>query len=934
MITCVSCSHLAKYDWPHEGSDLEPDSRIIYGKLDNGFRYVFMPNRQLPKHFSVRLYVKAGSLMEEEHERGLAHFLEHMAFKGIREYPEDTMIQTLQHLGVSFGSHNNGTTSLDKTVYSLDFMDNSLKHLEHSLKIMVGIADGMLLEQRSIKSEIGVILAEKRDTLSAKKKQENDYTVFAYKGLKINERLPIGIESVIKSANTRLLRDFYKKWYRPERMILIMVGDLESNEVEARIKDYFSTFSDLSEPPKEPNLGVLHYKHGLRSRIYRDKELPETVIEFVTLKPFKQRIFNQKIKKKEIYRSIARAILNERIRLLAAHNDAPFTEGEFLTGVQYKMFTESWLSMKCHPEHVLQAVRITENELRKVFQFGFTDEEFHRFKYEKLSQYAQDKDDEKTQQTDDLIEDLLHTIIYEGVCTSDQWDYDYFQEFFENEANKEDCLEVFKDSWDMDNLLIYLSTNSDIQYTEEQLKEVYYESKKVVLEAPEEEDEGGSEESEIIEYHFGGLGEKGAIIDQCYNAELDCYQYKLSNNIRVNLKQTNYGKEKIFYRINFGNGMQEPGTRLPGITDVANHILFVGGIGQFSKEELFEILPEQGIEIPWIDIEKDVFTMNSSIDPANFEAQMNLICGYLMEPAYRSDGLKKMHKEHTDWYNNLNKTTQEVRDYLTNGHPDYKLTLNDTLARTPQEVKNWFQNALTESYMEISIVGDFDQNKVLESLLKTLGALPKRKENKQQESKSNILLRRSPVIKVFVNPTTLPKTECSVYWELFGCDKKVGEVIAEIVDERLRQKMQIELGECYIYSSQLCFDEKVLKVTVTTDPQEAKNVCELIVEIVQTIANKGIAQDELNRVIVAKLLKMKRQTFTNEFWLDCLGRSQENPSEVMTPDFLNKYYQELTLKEVNEIANKYLQSEKALRVIIVPEAYCNIVQEIGSLIQN
>lgn len=933
-IICVSCSHLSKHDWPHEVSDVAPDPRIVYGKLGNGFRYVFMPNVQLPKHFSVRLYVKAGSLMEEEHERGLAHFLEHMSFMGICGYPEDQMIQTLQHLGVPFGSHNNAYTSSNKTVYKLDFMDNSPEHLKHGLKIMAGIADGMLLEEASIKKEIGIILAEKRDECDydVEDRLGYDYQAFVYRGLRISERRPIGIGSVIKSANTELLRNFYKKWYRPERMILVIVGDLDSNQVETDIKDYFSTFSGLSEAPSEPNLGVLNYKQGLRFRVYQDKELSETSIELISLKPYQQGIVDKKIRKKWIYESMACSILNERMGTLSTEKESSFIEGECSRRFLYDMFTEWSVAMKCNPERVHEALKAAENQLRKIFEYGFTDEEFDRVKHENLCEFEKASNFSATKKTDDLIESLLDTTIDQDIFTSYQWDYNFLKEFFEKEANKEECLDVFKNFWDTDNLLIYLSTNSDIQYTDEQLKEAYYASKAVVLEAPEEEDEDGSQESELVKYHFGGLGEKGAIADQCYNAELDCYQYKLSNNIRVNLKQTNYDKGEIFYRINFGNGMKESGTRLPGITNVTNRILYDGGIGQFSQKELFKILPGHGVEIPWIDLGENIFTISSSIKPVDFEVQMNLICGYLMEPAYRSDGLKKMHKEFTDWYNNLNKTTYgicelQVNDYLTDGHPDYKLNaLNDVLARTPQEVKNWLKNALTESYMEVSIVGDFDQDKVLEALLKTLGALPMRKENKQQEKESKALLRAGPETKVFGCHSTLQQADSMVYWELSGCDNEKAEIIAEIFDERLRQKVRVELGECYSRSSELCFDGQVLQVTATTDPEKANYLCELIVEIAQTIANKGVTQDELNRVIVTKLLKIKNQTFTNWFWLDCLEQSQECPDKVKTANSLNKYYKELKLEEVNEAAKQYLQLEKALKVIVVPESYRSKVE--------
>lgn len=916
------------YDWPHEVSDLEPDSRIVYGKLENGFRYVFMPNGQLPKHFAVRLYVDAGSFMEEEKERGLAHFLEHMAFKGIRGYPEDQMIQTLQRLGMPFGSHTNAHTSFDETVYKLDFVDNSSENLQHALGIMSGIADGMFLDEPLIKKEIGVILAEKRDSYSVGYKLSCDYMKFTANELRINERLPIGLESVIKSANTELLRNFYKKWYRPERMILVIIGDLDRNEAESAIKENFATFSDLLKAPEEPDLGVLKYKQGLRSRVYKDKELAGTSIELLSQKPYQRKVIDKKTWKRWIYESLAYRIFNERMEELAKQENFPFTAGACSTTVNYDLFTQSSISIECKPEQVFVALRTAENELRRVFDYGFTDEEFKRMKREKLYEYERAKDLDETQKTADLIHDLLETTIKEEIFTSNQWDYEFLKGFFENESDKEECLEVFKNSWDMENLLIYLYTNSDIKYTEDQLKEAYYTSKEIILEAPKER--------KALKYSYDGLGEKGSILDEHYNAELDCYQYRLSNNVRVNLKQTNYDKDEIFYQIHFGNGEDEPGTKLAAITKVASDIFYDGGIGALSNEELSRVFAGSGIAVQGINVGSDAFEINSSIKPADFEGQVNLICGSLMEPAYRSDRLKQMHVGIYDHYNNLNQTMRgiiylEVNPYLTNGHPDYKPDrLEDLVARTPQEVKEWLKAALTESYIEISIVGDFDRGQVLESLLKTFGSLPKRRGNKQcYKDEQKIVLRKSPLKEVFSYYSTLPKANSLVYWELpdrendnqFIINTVRASILSEILDERLRQKVRMELGEGYSPLTFIDFDGKAITAKTITDPEKANYLCELIAEIAETLAQEGATEDEFNRVIMAKLLDMESKKSTNWYWLNRLAQSQEYSHKTKLENFANNYYKKLKFEEVNEAAKEYLQAKKALKVMVVPDSH-------------
>ncbi len=934
LINISHCENL-KYDWPHEVSDLKPDARVVYGKLENGFRYVFMPNKQLPKHFSVRLYVQAGSMMEEEEERGLAHFLEHMAFKGIRGYPEDEMIQTLQRLGVPFGTHSNAHTGIDETVYKLDLMDNNDAYLDHSLRILSGIADGMVLDEALIKKEIGVILAEKRDSDDTFNRLGEDFRNFSYKGLKINERLPIGIESVIKSANSQLLRAFYKKWYRPERMVLVIAGDLNRDEVESQINEYFSIFTGLSKVPSEPDWGALQYDQGLRLRIYKDEELPNTSLALMSLKSYQQKIVSKEERKTEIYQSIAYRILNARMERLAKEENSVFYNAGASSSTSFDRVRQSTITMECEPKQVLQALQVAENELRKVFEFGFTNEEFNRFKSEILYEYKSAIALDETAKTDQLISTLLNTIIDQSVYTSYVFDYKIAKEFLENEANKEACLGIFKDGWDMNNLFIYLSTNSPILYTEAQLKETFNLSKKISLVAPLEE--------ELVKYHYENGVEKGVIVDERYDEKLDSYHYRLSNNIRINLKQTDYDKEKIHYRIDFGNGDDEPGIRPDAIEQVASYILYSGGIGQLSIEKLKRAFAENGIYIPMINVSNDVFTIRESIDLEDFEGQMNLICGYLMEPAYSNEGLKEMHTNLRDSYNNLNKTIGgimglHVYPYLTNNHPEYEMwRLEDLIKRTPDEVKNWMKAPLAESYMEITIVGDFKKDEVLESLVKTIGILPKRKESKQcYEGIPEVLLKEGSSKKVFGYYSAIPQAVSMVYWpgpKVTEDNKKLidrvkTEVLAAVFDERLRQRVRMELGEGYSPTAGIYLGHHIGTQTMT-DPDKANYLCELMTQVGASMISEEVTEDEFNRVILAKLLEHKSMKFTNAYWVNLLARRHEFPFAIEDFFFMDNYYQKLTRQEVNEVAKKYLRPEKAVQVIIVPESHRLQVEEIS-----
>jgi zinc protease len=234
-------------DFPHRTSDLAVDPAITWGALDNGLRYALMANAQPKDKVTLRLQVRSGSLHESDPQRGLAHYLEHMAFNGTTNYPPGQLVVRLQHLGLQFGAHTNAHTSFDETVYKLDLPDASSSTLAIGLGVMADWAGGMLLQPSEIDRERGVILAEMRDRDDAGRRIWQAVAGAAYAGTRIAERMPIGVEATIKAADQALLKSYFDTWYRPERMILTVVGSITPAAIEPQIRACLLYTSDAAD---------------------------------------------------------------------------------------------------------------------------------------------------------------------------------------------------------------------------------------------------------------------------------------------------------------------------------------------------------------------------------------------------------------------------------------------------------------------------------------------------------------------------------------------------------------------------------------------------------------------------------------------------------------------------------------------------------------
>ncbi len=226
--------------WPHEGSDLAKDESVVYGHLENGLRYVIQPTKSQPGQASLRLLVDVGSLYERDDEQGLAHFLEHMAFNGMRRFPAGQTIEHFQRMGMSFGAHNNAQTSFDTTTYIMNLPRVGVDETGEVLKYFRDVLDGMNLDAAEINKERGIILREMSSRNTSGLRSLRAGLEYALPETLYPRRFPIGTaESIAKMPRERFV-EFYQAWYRPERATVIAVGDLDTAEVRRLIEREFA----------------------------------------------------------------------------------------------------------------------------------------------------------------------------------------------------------------------------------------------------------------------------------------------------------------------------------------------------------------------------------------------------------------------------------------------------------------------------------------------------------------------------------------------------------------------------------------------------------------------------------------------------------------------------------------------------------------------
>ena len=372
-----------------DGEQLPLDPTIRVGKLKNGITYYIRHNKNPENLVNFYIAQKVGSIQEEENQRGLAHFLEHMCFNGTEHFPGKSMINYLEGIGVKFGADLNAYTSIDETVYNIDNVPVNVEGaIDSCLWILHDWADGLTLEEAEIDSERGVIHEEWRGRNSAMMRMQERMLADIFPGSRYGSRLPIGIMDVIDYFPYQALRDYYEKWYRPDLQGIIIVGDIDVDDMEKKVKKIFKQIKKAKKPAEREYFQVEDNKEVIFSQ-QMDKEQQNYMLQIMYKHDAAPReMRNTKAYERDTYlKSLATGLLNMRFREISSRENPPYMGAgigysNFGVAQTKKAFT---IMVNCKSEQVMEAVPFVLTEVERARRFGFTEPELNRAKEQMLA---------------------------------------------------------------------------------------------------------------------------------------------------------------------------------------------------------------------------------------------------------------------------------------------------------------------------------------------------------------------------------------------------------------------------------------------------------------------------------------------------------------------------------------------------------------------
>ncbi|NWK57199.1 insulinase family protein [Verrucomicrobiaceae bacterium N1E253] len=915
--------------WAQDKSDITPDANVTYGKLPNGMKYILMPNQDPPGRVSMRLHIAAGSLMEREDQRGVAHFLEHMVFNGSKHFPDSSqLIPKMQRLGIAFGAHANAYTSFDETVYMLDLPNNEEDTLQLGFDVMRDFGDGAFLRNEEIEKERGVILAEKtsRDSVQMRLMEQQFNSLLP--DAKLAKRFPIGTEEIIKSAPRSAFTDFYEQFYVPERMTFIYVGDFDVKKAEQRIIKNFGSMKQPAKAGKSPDLGKVSKNHGFRTLVLGDKEVATTDITLLALKPFTAKPDTVTTRGEKLPFALANAIIDRRFSLLAKKEKATISKGGSFKESLFDFVEMGGLSVDAKNHQWQAALPVLEQEFRRAMEHGFTESELAEAKANLVNYYERQVKAAPSRKTPTLASSLAKHVHKNAVFSTPEDDLKILNANLEK-ITPETCHEAFKSFWSTQDVTLVLTTNTKPEKEDIEMLKLYEKSQNVAVKAPEKK--------ASVSFGYTDFGPTGTIEKQTHVKDLDITQLHFHNGCRCNLKKTDFTKNSVSMTARVGPGKLTMPRDQSGLDMFASATLIAGGLGKHSSDDLRSILAGKNAGVSF-SVTDDAFVLSGATTPDDLELQLQLLCAYLTDPGLRPEAERLFKAQLPKLYSQLKHTQagaqQKIDAYLHGNDPRFVIPTEDKARKLSlDDVKQWVLPSLKQDPLELSIIGDFDQETLIPILSRTIGALPQRKVDKPAYDKERTLDKRPepPTTKRYTFESRIPTGAAMVVWKGPGlgsgdikATRRMG-VLSSILSNRMREKIREELGEAYSpysgFQSEAAYKDLGYLLAVSPGkPEQSERVGKIILEIGQKLASKGATEDELNRALTPKLSMLKKTLRENSYWLGTvMSQSQEQPYRLDWARQRDQDYASITLEEINALAKKYLSETNAYRFEIIPE---------------
>jgi zinc protease len=915
--------------WGRPLTDIPVDPAVKYGRLPNGMKYAIRTNSTPKGAASIRLYFDVGSLAESERERGLAHFIEHMAFNGTTHVAEGEMMKMLERQGLAFGPDTNAMTSFDSTIYMLELPKADEQRLDTAFFLLREVASEIKFDPEAVERERGVILSEKRSREGFQLRRIMKNLQFHMPQAKLVERLPIGTEEVLKSASAADLTDLYRRYYRPENATLVIVGDVDPAKIEAKIRSKFGDWNGKGSAGAEPDKGRVDFARAADFGSFTDPAI-ETSAMLTVERPWDDPADTRANRRQITIRQIALALLSRRLDRIANAPGSKIIDGAAQEAPGRDLAWSTTVSAVAKDGEWQSALATIEQELRRAVQHGFTQSELNIQLADIDGSLETAALRANTRTNPALAQSILGIIDDNDFITEPQFRLDFFRGIRPSitlaEVNAE-----FRKLWTGSQPLVFVTDKSDVKKTA--LAAAFDASRKVAV-AP-------IKDSGSVKFAYDSFGPAGKVVADNRIEDLGIRTLRFANNVRLNIKKTDFEKGSARFSVRLAGGELALPADKPGLAAMIGMLSPIGALEKHSAEDLKQIMAGHTVHIGFA-VSDDAIVVGGTTSPRDLALQMKVSAAFLTHPGYRKEADTRWESLVPVIEAQAKASAQSVAQtklpaVLANEDPRFGFPDEAILKqRTLKEAKALLAPLLASAPIEIAVVGDVDEAAVIDAVGKTFGALPTRQEEAPAYTDA-----RKVRFHQGAGPVTLTHTGdadqamLAIAWPTDDDEdlqRVVGlNLLAEVMKLELTDTLREKLGASY-YPSASSFASDVFDnfgyflAATTLAPDKIDEVEKAVASIVKQLQAEPVSDDLLARARNPALERIDRQERENAYWLALTDEAQSDPERLERHRKRKAVYEAVKPKDLQQLARQYLPADKTLVVKVVSDKLVKPVQ--------
>ncbi|MGB0524988.1 MAG: M16 family metallopeptidase [Flammeovirgaceae bacterium] len=907
-------------------AEIPVDQKVRIGKLDNGLTYYIRKNAKPEKRAELRLAVNAGSLQEDDQQLGLAHFTEHMAFNGTKNFKKNDLISYLQSIGVKFGAHLNAYTSFDETVYMLSLPTDDEEILDKGMQVLEDWAHNVSFEDEEIDKERGVVVEEWRLGQGANRRMLDKNLPVIYKGSRYAKRLPIGTKEILENFEYETIKRFYKDWYRPDLMAVVVVGDVDVDQIEKMIKEKFGRIQKATNPKERVPYQVPDHDETLVT-IAKDKEAAFTRVS-VYYKTDVEKTTKVKDYRQGIVNSLFSGMLNNRLDELRQSAEPPFIfAGSYYGGTWARTKNAYQMFATVSENGVAKGLQAVLEENERVRRHGFTKGELERYKKEILVAYERAYNERDKTNSRNYASEYVSNFLEGEPMPGIEFEYNFLKETLPSIKLEE--VNALINKWLTEKNRVIAVTGIDRDDVKLPTKADLLKIVDGVTKADIKAYEDGLTATELMTKKPAA----GKITEEKKVDAIGVTELTLSNGVRVILKPTDFKNDQIMFSAVSPGGHSLVEDKDYYSASNASGIISQSGVGEFNQVDMQKLMTGKSVRVsPYIGSLSE--GMSGVCTPKDMETMMQQIHLYFTAPRKDEKAFQSMMVKNKALFKNLMSNPQfyfsdQRTKIIGQGHlraggfPTMEQMEQVDLDVAYQVYKDRFADA---SDFMFTIVGAFNVAEIKPLLTQYIASLPATNRNEKWIDRGV----RPPkgVVTKEIEKGTDPKS--SVYMRYHGemkYDRKTAfqmKVLSDVLTIKLVEKLREEKGGVYgtgasAFASKDPYGSYQMSISFSCAPDNVQELIDAAKQEVEMVRKKGPTQKDLDKVKETLKREMEVSMESNRYWMSSLQRAYYDGYDATKILEYKKTIDELEVKKLKKIAKKYFGGKNYIQIVMNPE---------------